>query len=282
MINQFINKLPFADKAIFWTGKFFNRIGNLFLSYKDYKFWQPHFNRLVRNHVKVQSDGKLLQYYFNDLNIYSRIYSSDSKVFDLVMLDEEYKAATDIFLLNNIPLNNCMDLGSNIGLTSLFVKKLFPDCKVVALEPDENNFLMIQKNVEANHLTNVHLVKGGVGKRDCFLVDDGGIRNRMEWSYSFKEVEEPTGIVSYSINTLMKNFSFDEIDFLKIDVEGAEKEIFSDEADMSFLQKVKVMALEIHDEFNIRSKIYSILRENDFIIFNSGETTIAAKRKLFQ
>ncbi|MBS1735216.1 MAG: FkbM family methyltransferase [Bacteroidetes bacterium] len=282
MINQFINQLPILDRIIFWAGKFFNKIGNWFLSYKDYKYWPSYYNKLADYKVNALSDGKFIQYYFKDLKIFTRIFSSDSLVFELVILKEEYKTPVDIFLLNNVPLNNFLDLGGNIGLTTLYVKKLFPDCHVVVLEPDEDNFLMAMKNFEANCLTNTTSIRGGVGKKDCYLVTDGGIRDKEEWAYTYKEVDTPTEIVSYSINTLLKEFTPGEVDFIKIDVEGAEKEIFSNEADISFLKKVKVLALEIHDEFDTRIKINNILKENNFIIFNSGETTIAAKRNLFQ
>ncbi len=282
MINQFIRKLPFVDQSIFWLGKFFSKIGNWFLGYKDFKYWQPHFNKLVLKNVKVFSDGEYLQYHFEGLTIFTRIFSSDSPVLDMVILQEEYKAATDIFLLNNISLNSFLDLGSNIGLTTLYVKKIFPNCEVLALEPDEQNFSMINRNVKANDLNNTRVIKGGVGKKDCYLQDDGGIRNKKEWAHSYTEVDSPTNIVSYSMSSLMKKFPNEEVDFLKIDVEGAEKEIFSDDADIGFLSNVKVIALEIHDEFDVRNKIYEILKNNNFVILNSGETTLAFKKNLFQ
>ena len=70
------------------------------------------------------------------------------------------------------------------------------------------------------------------------------------------------------------------ITLLKIDIEGAERFIFDDNVDLSFLSITKVIAIEIHDEFQIREKIYSILKKNNFHLFESGELTIGINTKL--
>ena len=76
---------------------------------------------------------------------------------------------------------------------------------------------------------------------------------------------------------MMKQAGWESIDLLKIDIEGAERFILTDKKTSDFLEKVKILALEIHDEFNIRSAIYDVLRQHQFTITNHGETTIAFK-----
>ena len=282
MVNKFIRKLPVGDRLIFFSGKVFNKIGSRILVYKNFKFWQAHYSKLEFKKVEVDFDGTLLHYKVDGLNAFARRAGSDSLVFDLVIMNEEYRPALDLFLLNNIPLKSFLDLGSNIGLVSVYVKKLFPEAEIIALEPDKNNYAMMLKNFAANGLSKITPLMAGVSKRDCFLLMDEGIRDKRDWAISFKEVEYPTEIESYSVTSLLSKYSLNEIDFIKMDVEGAEKEIFAVDADLSFLDKVKVMAIEIHDEFNTRSDIYQVLKEHGFFIFNSGETTIAVKRNLLQ
>lgn len=282
MINNFIDKLPFSDKIVFLAGKLFIKIGTWIFSYKDYGFWQPHYNKLEKKNVMVNFDGIYLPYEINGLKVLARKSASDSLVYEQVILREEYKSAADIFLLNKIPMKTFIDLGSNIGLATLYIKSIFPDAEVIALEPDRNNYAMLVKNFENNGLTHTTPLMCGVGKKDCFLVTDERLRDGQDWSISFKEVDYETPIVSYSINSLLKKYDINEVDFIKIDVEGGETAIFDKDADLSFLDKVKVMAIEIHDEFNIREHIYTILKANDFMIFNSTETTIAVKRSMFK
>lgn len=282
MIKQFINKLSFFEKLVFLTGKFFNKIGNSVLSYKNLGAYDTQYSKLALRNIDVSSNGTEYLYNSNGLKAYSRVTSSDSMVFSQVIVNEEYKALTDVFLSYNQPLKSFLDLGSNIGLASLYIKKSFPDCTVVAVEPDAGNFNMLQKNFELNKLTNVFPLNAGVGKKDCFLKKDEGIRDGKEWSFSFTEVDYPTDIPSYSISTLLNKFSINEIDAIKIDVEGAEKEIFAADADISFLDKVKVLAVEIHDEFEVRNDIYEILKNKNFLIFNTAETTLAVKKDFFK
>jgi FkbM family methyltransferase len=282
MINNFISKLPFFDKLVFLTGKLFIKIGSWIFSYKNYGFWQPHYNKLETNKVAVDFDGNYLHYDINGLKASARKTASDSLVFEQVILQEEYKTAMDIFLLNNIPFKTFIDLGSNIGLATIYIKKIFPDARVIALEPDKNNYAELLKNFRDNGLTNATPLMAGVGKKDCYLVTDERLRDSQDWSISFKEVDFETPIVSYSINSLLEKYGLANVDFIKIDIEGGEKAIFDQDADISFLDKVKVIAVEIHDEFNIRDHIYEVLKAKDFILFNSTETTIAVKRNLFQ
>ena len=67
---------------------------------------------------------------------------------------------------------------------------------------------------------------------------------------------------------------------MKIDIEGAERFIFDNNNDLSFLKKTKIIAIEIHDEYNIREEIISILKENQFLLLESGELTIGINKSL--
>ena len=282
MINKFISKLSPGEQFIFFTGKLFNKIGSGILSYKNFGSWQLHYNILEQKNINAEFDGEEMRYNKDGISALARRSGSDSLVFNLVIIEEEYRAALDIFLLNNIQLNSFLDLGGNIGLVSLYVNKLFPGCKIIALEPDENNYEMMVRNFQLNNLTDATPLLAGIGKKDGFLAADGGLRDNKEWSFSFTETDNANGIAAYSINSLLEKYALEEIDFIKMDVEGAERSIFDNDADLSFLDKVKVLAIEIHDEFNTRDSIYKILKEKNFMVFNSNETTIAVKGNLFK
>ena len=66
---------------------------------------------------------------------------------------------------------------------------------------------------------------------------------------------------------------------LKVDIEGAEKEIFTDSTKCNFLDITKIIAIEIHDEFGIRDDIYKVLHQYGFLIFEANETTIGINKK---
>jgi FkbM family methyltransferase len=103
----------------------------------------------------------------------------------------------------------------------------------------------------------------------------------LNWSFRVEKSNNPDDIKAYSLITLMNNYDFNLIDILKIDIEGSEKEIFTSEnADVSFLEKTKCIAIEIHDEFDCREDIVRILEKYNFQWFNSGELTIGINQNL--
>ena len=77
----------------------------------------------------------------------------------------------------------------------------------------------------------------------------------------------------------MDMLSWDTIDILKLDIEGAERFVFEDKQEAGeFLAKVKFIVMEIHDEYPIREHIYSTMRECKFDFFEYGELTIGQNK----
>jgi FkbM family methyltransferase len=53
-----------------------------------------------------------------------------------------------------------IDCGANIGLVSVMMKCLFPDVKIIAIEPDETNFELLKKNLQ--HYEGIELINAGI------------------------------------------------------------------------------------------------------------------------
>ena len=66
---------------------------------------------------------------------------------------------------------------------------------------------------------------------------------------------------------------------LKIDIEGAERFIFDESVNLDYLDKIKIIVIEIHDEFDIREDIYKVLKNNNYLLIESGELTTAINKK---
>ena len=79
----------------------------------------------------------------------------------------------------------------------------------------------------------------------------------------------------------MDILKFEIIDVLKIDIEGSEKQLFSDEVSANaFLSKTKYIAIEIHDELDCRAQIDKCLTLNNFDYFLINGLTIGVNRNL--
>lgn len=63
----------------------------------------------------------------------------------------------------------------------------------------------------------------------------------------------------------------DQIDLLKMDIEGTEFEVFKNP---EFLKRTKVLGIEIHRECGDADMIYDVLRKYNFSFYQSGEVTV--------
>jgi FkbM family methyltransferase len=208
--------------------------------------------------------------------------SSDIAVFEQIILNEEYKEIVSILKEFHISRLTVIDAGSNIGLTTIYLKRFFPDAEFVCVEPLSKNRRVFEKTISANSLADISIEKRGLWSKDCFL-KERSFRDNKEWSFSLEETDKKDegSIEAVSVGTLMNKFKLDRVGFFKMDVEGAEKNIFLEDANIGgWLPNIKVIAIEIHDEFDCRAAIEEKLKSFNFELRNSGELTIGINRSL--
>jgi FkbM family methyltransferase len=233
---------------------------------------QENSQDFVFNYPDFDATIKLRKRPTSDLNVFAQIYQH-----------KEYKPVVETFqyYFSNDKNLNIIDAGSNIGLTSVYLSHYFPNSNFITIEPDTSNFESVSFNLESNKIQNAIKIKGGIWSKNTNLKIVNDFRDKKEWSIRVEETNEEADLKAFSINYLMNKYKFEHIDILKIDIEGSEKEVFTGiNADVSFLSKTKCIALEIHDEFDCRETIYSILTNYNFIFFDSGELTIGINQNL--
>ncbi len=205
--------------------------------------------------------------------------SSDYDVLRQVIFEAEYEMACSAFKLNFKTFESVriVDAGANIGLTSRFFAERFPDSLIYALEPEPENFKMLLKNVAG--LDRIKPLQNALSaEKGKFFEIGTSVRDGADWSRTTLESADGT-IMGITLEELLnENGGF--FDILKIDIEGAERFIFDNQASQDFLDKTRVLVIEIHDEFNIRTSIYRILRKRGFSILEQGELTLGINTKL--
>ncbi|MEI7507991.1 MAG: FkbM family methyltransferase [Flavobacterium sp.] len=211
--------------------------------------------------------------------------SSDIDVFQQVYGWEEYsevvKQFKQHFHENSDYSINIIDAGSNIGLTSLFFLDHFNKPNIICLEPELENFKILDFNIKNNETHKIVKINAAIWSSNKKIKIVRDFRDRQDWSFRVEETNELDGVQAYSINQLVREYKYELIDILKIDVEGSEKQIFTSEnANVDFLEITKCIALEIHDEFNCRNDIYKVLDNYGFSFFNKGELTIGINNNL--
>lgn len=163
--------------------------------------------------------------------------SSDIAIFDQVFLNGDYQ-----FELSFIP-NIIVDAGANIGLFTIAMKAKYPNATMVCIEPDKENFEMLQKNLSGYN--NVELINAGLWSSNTNLT----VVDKYDMGHSALIVQEDKANGStpaVTIAHIMEAMQIDRIDMLKIDIETSEKELFSKDYE-HWLPKVRVIIIELHD-----------------------------------
>lgn len=163
--------------------------------------------------------------------------SSDLYTFYQIFLHNEYEIN-----FNRNP-KVIIDGGANIGLFTVLMKQNFPNAKFICVEPDVENYQLLQKNV--SEYTDVHCENSGLwGSNAMLKVYDK--YNKGKWGIVAEENNEEGTIRALPICDLMKKYSIDRIDILKLDIETSEKELFSKNYEC-WLPKTKMLIVELHD-----------------------------------
>lgn len=196
----------------------------------------------------------------------------DTHIFYQIFIDKEVD-----FKLDSFP-NVIIDCGANIGLSTLYFKMKYPDCKIFSIEPENSNFEMLGLNTKA--YKNIIQINAAVWYEDKQLdiTDDGG----GHASFQVADDSENKNIIG-KVNTLTlynltQKYNIDKIDLLKIDVEGSEYEIFYFQKN-DWLPKINNLAVEIHEKLKpgANELIDNIMKDN-FHKSSSGEYTLFKKR----
>lgn len=170
-----------------------------------------------------------------------------------------------------------IDCGANIGLSAVYYANHYPNAKIIAIEPDDNNFRFLQQNTI--YYSNVVCLKKAIWseKKQIELIDIG----TGNWSLQSKEVKAstPNSIEAIGIMDLVEEYGINEIGILKVDIEGAEKQLFSENYE-SWLKITKSIAIELHP--NIDHEIPAIfnhaIKNINCKKYHSGENLICDLR----
>lgn len=156
------------------------------------------------------------------------------------------------------------DCGANIGLGCLYFKRIYPDCRIIAFEADMDIAEHLCTNLKRNNITNVEVIKAAV------WIDDEGVSfasDGADGGAVIVKAPNEEKLVKEIDSIRLKDWLNKEerIDLLKIDIEGAEFQVFEDCQEA--LGCVDHIFLEYHALQNVPqglSKILKILEKNDF------------------
>jgi len=167
--------------------------------------------------------------------------SSDDRVFYQVFAQCDYACFND---LTNVSL--IIDCGANVGYTSAYFLSRHPKASVIAVEPDQANFELLEQNLSLFH-SRFRVVQKGIWSYACDLtVVRPRPGDRNEWGVQVRETRdgEQPDVSAVDIQTLLRESGHSRISILKIDIEGSEAELLRHGCD--WLDLVDNLAIELH------------------------------------
>ena len=177
-----------------------------------------------------------------------------------------------------------LDCGSNIGISILFFKALYPEAKILGFEPHELSHTLLQKNISSNALDKVQVHRAALGSEDS-KVD-------LYW-----DPQDPGSLGMSTIRDIgsgkakalvqqvkLSRFIYREVDFLKLDVEGAEDAVLEDLVSSGAISNVDQMVVEYHHHIDKEKDAFSIflaqLEQSGFGYQISGHYDISERASL--
>jgi len=150
-----------------------------------------------------------------------------------------------------------LDCGSNIGMSILYFKQRYPRARIVAFEPDPDIIPFLESNIAGNNLKDVRWLQTALsrdGEKKIFFSDGicgSGLSETLtrENSHAWKQYEVPC--------MRLRDYLTEPVDFLKMNIEGAEYEVLADSEDR--LRQVREMIIEYHHLPGLPRSLHQIL-----------------------
>lgn len=136
-----------------------------------------------------------------------------------------------------------IDAGANIGLTSIYYASKYPETHIISIEPAAHNFQLLKENTR--NYKNITCIQAALWNEETMLqlTDPGRGDNSLQVTAGDCNADTP----AVTINNLIKQHRISQIDILKIDIEGAELQVFSNNYEL-WLPITRVLIIEVHDK----------------------------------
>ncbi len=178
-------------------------------------------------------------------------YSTFAYLFEEIFIEASYFFHAP----NETP--KILDAGSNIGISVLYFKWLYPNALIFAFEPDQRTFGLLKENVERNGLKNVVLNQVALSDKDGEAIFHTDREGSLGASLLEARNQAPSEQV-VQVRSLVP-FLTTQFDFMKMDIEGAESECLTDVATQGRLGLINEMVIECHHNLPGRDRILSRL-----------------------
>jgi FkbM family methyltransferase len=150
-----------------------------------------------------------------------------------------------------------IDCGSNTGMSILYFKHVYPKARIIGFEPDPVIFSNLQENVRRNRLDDIQLIQAAAAGREGKLTfySDGACGSCLA---EYLPAHIPAGWRKYEVPCVrLRTYLAEPVDFLKMNIEGAEYEVLKDSVER--LRMIQEMVIEYHHHPGLPRTLHKIL-----------------------
>lgn len=209
---------------------------------------------------------------FSEHTLRFRLKTSDVPIAAQIFLNQEYAFEPK----RNI--RTVLDVGANTGFSSLYFAEQFPDAQIVALEPELENFELLRANTAGC----VRIRPEQMALWNCDMELDvvdwfGKCGFRTTRPEDCMPRDRCGTVPGISLPSLMDRYGWERIDFLKMDIEGAEKTVLEGPPD--WLSRVGILAVELHDWLDPDcSRVFDEVKKQFDVHWKNGENEFCARK----
>lgn len=212
---------PIIKEPLLWTLIFSRRIPERFFSFKSY---QAYVNKIKTYKNICKEMGWKVLY---RKGIYFLVFKNDKILFyqnPADNLKEVYGYFKNYSFHGD---KNIVDGGAFVGLFSLIVSKIVNnESKIIAFESDKDNYQQLIRNIDLNNSKNIIPVNIGLWSEKCELLFSIGKEDCNGVILSVPESNLMSAKIKVdSLDNQLRKLGINKIDFIKLDVEGAEIEV---------------------------------------------------------
>ncbi len=229
----------------------------------------------------------------SDSTVRARVLDFEVRAYslpDLAMLHREIFTNAEYFFLSERPDPFILDCGSNIGMSILFFKALYPEARIIGFEPAEHTYGLLKQNISSNDLKGVEVHRAALGMEDSTV--DFFVYPENQNSFLASTIRDRMPHKRTSVQQVrLSRFIDREVDLLKLDVEGAEDAVLKELMSSGAISKIDQMIVEYHHHIDEKKDIFSSflggLEETGFgyqisTSFNSPNSARISRGRTFQ
>lgn len=198
-----------------------------------------------------------------------KLYFSKNATAMTTYTSGDIEVETSTFLTKHLNMDSiCIDIGANIGTVTIPMAILANSGSVLSFEANPKTYRVLQKNVQLNNLSNVHIYNyalGDTAKLVHFSDKKNDDMNHVQKSNDLTGIK----VSMKPLDSFTENI--EKVDILKIDVEGYEKYVLL--GAIKTLKKTSWIIFEVNNA-NLENydyeprEVFYILESNNFKIYN--------------